>query len=101
MDVPGILTRTVDDCVAVLNVIAGYDPQDSTSLTKPYKRIRLPPSNKISIKGLKIGIPIEYHCEALSKEVLEMWNDIANILEQNGAIVNEVSYFIVYNPENS
>lgn len=40
MDVPGILTRTVDDCVSILNAIAGYDPKDSTSLTKPYRKIR-------------------------------------------------------------
>lgn len=40
MDVPGILTRSVDDCVHVLNAIAGYDPKDSTSLTKPYYKIR-------------------------------------------------------------
>lgn len=90
MDVPGILTRNVDDCVSVLNVIAGHDIKDSTSLTKPYRRIRLPNSENMSIKGLKIGIPIEYHCEALSDELLDTWNDIANILEQNGAIVKEV-----------
>lgn len=40
MDVPGILTRTVDDAVAVLNTVAGFDEKDSTSLTKPYKKIR-------------------------------------------------------------
>lgn len=40
MDVPGILTRSVDDCVSILNVIAGFDAKDSTSLTKPYRKIR-------------------------------------------------------------
>lgn len=40
MDVPGILTRTVDDAVSILNTIAGHDPKDSTSLTKPYKKVR-------------------------------------------------------------
>lgn len=40
MDVPGILSRNVDDCVYVLNALAGYDPKDSTSLTKPYSKIR-------------------------------------------------------------
>lgn len=41
MDVPGILTRTVDGVVTVLNAVAGFDPKDSTSLTKPYRKIRL------------------------------------------------------------
>lgn len=40
MDAPGIITRTVDDCVAVLNAIAGYDKGDSTSLWQPAKKIR-------------------------------------------------------------
>lgn len=40
MDVPGILTRTVEDAVTVLNTVAGFDPNDSTSLTKPYRKIK-------------------------------------------------------------
>lgn len=40
MDVPGVLARTVDDCVSILNAIAGFDPKDSTSLSKPYRKIR-------------------------------------------------------------
>lgn len=40
MDVPGILTRSVDDAVTVLNTVAGFDSKDSTSLTKPFNKIR-------------------------------------------------------------
>ncbi|KAJ8954415.1 hypothetical protein NQ318_011089, partial [Aromia moschata] len=91
MDVPGLLARTVDDIVSILNAVAGFDPKDSTSLTKPYRKIKLPPANKISIKGLKIGIPIEYHCQHLSKEIYDVWNEIAQLLASNGAIVKQVS----------
>ncbi|XP_017784718.1 PREDICTED: glutamyl-tRNA(Gln) amidotransferase subunit A, mitochondrial [Nicrophorus vespilloides] len=91
MDVPGILTRTVDDCVLILNTIAGHDPKDSTTLTKPYKEILLPSSGKLSVKGLKIGIPKEYHCKNLDKEVLDTWNDVAKLLDENGAVVKEIS----------
>ncbi|KAG5876541.1 hypothetical protein JTB14_010312 [Gonioctena quinquepunctata] len=91
MDVPGILARTVDDVVSVLNVIAGFDPKDSTSLTKPYRKIRLPPAAKMSIKGLKIGIPLQYNCEHLSDEVLDIWNEVAAFLSNEGAIVKQVS----------
>lgn len=91
MDVPGILTRSVDDCVTVLNVIAGHDPKDSTTLTKPYRKIRLPPASKMTIKNVKIGIPVEYYNEHLSKEVLDTWNDIAKLLESEGASVEQVS----------
>ncbi|XP_057668327.1 glutamyl-tRNA(Gln) amidotransferase subunit A, mitochondrial [Diorhabda carinulata] len=91
MDVPGILARTVDDVVSVLNVIAGFDNKDSTSLTKPYNKIRLPPARKMSIKGLKIGIPIEYNSEHVSKEVLDTWNEIAALLQSHGAVIKKVS----------
>ncbi|CAH1104576.1 unnamed protein product [Psylliodes chrysocephalus] len=91
MDVPGILARTVDDVVSVLNVIAGYDEKDSTSRSKPFRKIRLPPASKMSIKGLKIGIPVEYNCEYLSQEVADTWNDIATMLKNEGAIVKQVS----------
>ncbi|XP_050302273.1 glutamyl-tRNA(Gln) amidotransferase subunit A, mitochondrial [Anthonomus grandis grandis] len=91
MDVPGILTRTVDDCVSVLNCVAGFDEKDSTSLQKSYRKIRLPPFNKMSIKGLKVGIPVEYYNEHLSSEIYEAWNEVANLLESEGATVEQVS----------
>ncbi|CAH0557025.1 unnamed protein product [Brassicogethes aeneus] len=91
MDVPGILTRTVDDCVSILNAVAGFDEKDSTSLTKPYNKIRLPPFNKLGVQGLRVGIPIEYHSEFLRDEVYDTWNEIANILEKYGAKIKQVS----------
>ncbi|KAJ8965580.1 hypothetical protein NQ317_019867 [Molorchus minor] len=93
MDVPGILTRKVDDAVSILNAVAGFDPKDSTSLTKGYRpnKVDYPPANKLSIKDLKVGIPIEYHCTYLSKEVLDVWKDIAQLLEDGGAIIKQVS----------
>lgn len=91
MDVPGILTRYVDDCVAVLNVIAGHDPKDSTTLTKPYRKITLPPANKLSIKGLKVGIPVEYYSPHLSEEVWCAWEEVVELLEDHGAEIKEIS----------
>ncbi|CAG9769004.1 unnamed protein product [Ceutorhynchus assimilis] len=91
MDVPGILTRTVDDCVSMLNVVAGFDSKDSTTLEKPYRKIRLPNANKMSVKALKVGIPKEYFNEHLTSEVYDVWNEVANLLENDGAIVKQVS----------
>lgn len=90
MDVPGILTRTVDDCVTLLNITAGPDPQDSTCVSKPFNKIRIPPAEQLSIKNLKIGVPKEYACEYLDDEVLETWKEVASLLENAGAIVTEV-----------
>lgn len=89
MDVPGILTRTVDDCVAIFNTIAGPDKFDATTVKRPFSLIKLP--EDLSIKKIRIGIPREYHCHGLSPEVLEIWMKVADLLEQNGAEVSEVS----------
>lgn len=89
MDVPGIITKTIDDCVDIFNTIAGPDPFDSTTVKKPFKSIALP--SDVNVKKLKIGIPKEYNCEGLSTEVLEIWTKIADILEDSGAEVQQIS----------
>lgn len=91
MDVPAILTRTVDDCVSILNTIAGPDPMDSTCQLKPYHSIELPSAEQISMQNIRIGIPKEYHCAGLSTAVLETWIKIADLLECAGAKVQEIS----------
>lgn len=89
MDVPGILTRTVEDCVDIFNTIAGPDRFDSTTVKTAFKSITL--TDDLSIKDIRIGIPREYNCEGLSTEVLEIWTKVADLLESQGATVKEVS----------
>lgn len=45
----------------------------------------------MSVKNLKIGIPIEYFNENLCSEVYQTWNEVANMLEKEGATVLPVS----------
>ncbi|KAG5680125.1 hypothetical protein PVAND_009650 [Polypedilum vanderplanki] len=89
MDVPGILTKTVDDCVDIFNTIAGPDDLDSTTIKKSFNPIEL--SENFNLKNVKIGIPKEYNCEGLTSEVLEAWTKMADFLEENGARVEEIS----------
>ncbi|XP_055324129.1 glutamyl-tRNA(Gln) amidotransferase subunit A, mitochondrial [Sitodiplosis mosellana] len=91
MDVPAILSRSVDDCVAILNAIAGPDSKDATCIRKHYSPIEIPKADDISMKNIRIGIPREYHCNGLSKDVLDTWIKVADILEDSGANVVEVS----------
>lgn len=91
MDVPGILTRTTDDCVEILNAIAGSDDLDSTCIQRPFNRIQLKGADQISVKNIRIGIPKEYHCDGLSSSVLQTWMKIADLLEDAGAQVKEIS----------
>ncbi|KAM4693622.1 glutamyl-tRNA(Gln) amidotransferase subunit A, mitochondrial isoform 1-T1 [Discoglossus pictus] len=89
MDVPGILTRCVDDAATVLGVLGGHDPLDSTTVSKPFKPFQLP--DTIDVRKLCIGIPKEYHAPGLSAETLSLWSKAADMFEDAGAKVVEVS----------
>lgn len=89
MDVPGIFTRSVSDCALVLNAIAGPDNFDSTTIKTPFKSFDLDPDEDIA--NIRIGIPKEYHCPGLSPDVQETWTKIADLLEDGGAKVQQVS----------
>ncbi|XP_032264033.1 glutamyl-tRNA(Gln) amidotransferase subunit A, mitochondrial [Phoca vitulina] len=89
MDVPGILTRCVDDAAIVLGMLAGHDPKDSTTIQDPVKPFTLP--TLADVNKLCIGIPKEYLAPELSSEVRSFWSKAANLFESEGAKVIEVS----------
>lgn len=72
-------------------MISGPDTLDPTTISRPFTDIELPDSDNISVKRFRIGIPKEYHCDGLSKEVLETWMKVADLFEENGASVVDVS----------
>mmetsp|Transcript_8512 Transcript_8512/g.4642 ORF Transcript_8512/g.4642 Transcript_8512/m.4642 type:complete len:487 (+) Transcript_8512:3137-4597(+) len=90
LDQIGTLTKDVTDCAILMNVIAGFDPLDSTSVKKdvPDYTTYL---NK-GINGLKIGIPKEYILtEGIDSDVLKAITDAVKTLEGLGAECIEVS----------
>ncbi|KAL4232775.1 Glu-AdT subunit A [Mactra antiquata] len=89
LDVPGIFARSVDDANILLNCIAGHDVNDSTTISDDFIPQQL--YDEPSVKGLTIGIPKEYYVKELSDEVKQVWCDIADMLENNGAKVIQVS----------
>nr|XP_055185568.1 glutamyl-tRNA(Gln) amidotransferase subunit A, mitochondrial isoform X2 [Nyctereutes procyonoides] len=89
MDVPGILTRCVDDAAIVLGMLAGHDPKDSTTVQDPVKPFTL--TSLTDVSKLCIGIPKEYITPELSSEVQSLWSKAANLFESEGAKVIEVS----------
>lgn len=87
LDQIGPMARTVSDCAAILEVIAGYDKKDSTSvLREDYK---FTSALVDDVKGMKIGIPKAYMGAGLEDEVREKVFAAAKVLEEKGAIVEE------------
>ena len=93
-DHAGPMARTVEDCALLMNVAAGYDPKDPTSLNLP-----VPDFTKAlaaEIKGLRVGVPKEYFELPLDSRVKEIvWKAIRRLGEL-GAIVSEVSWPMVH-----
>jgi aspartyl-tRNA(Asn)/glutamyl-tRNA(Gln) amidotransferase subunit A len=58
LDQVGPLTRTVGDAAALLRIIAGHDPRDQTSSTRPVDDYLA--TLEGGAKGLRIGVPREW-----------------------------------------
>ncbi|MCO0831668.1 Asp-tRNA(Asn)/Glu-tRNA(Gln) amidotransferase subunit GatA [Fructobacillus sp. W13] len=109
LDQIGPLTRTVRDNALVLNAIAGFDQNDSTSSERAVPDF----TEKLgdSIKGMKIAVPKEYFQEGLSNEVALQVRAAIEQLKTMGAEVTEVSlphthygvaaYYILMSSEGS
>jgi len=85
LDQIGPIAKDVADCAAVLEVIASYDQKDSTSVKRD--DMRFTDGLSEDVRGMKIGVPIEYLEEGLQEEVRESVVKAASMLEQAGAVV--------------
>jgi len=92
LDQIGPVGKSVRDCAALYEIIAGYDAKDSTShqASDADKHIDLPADIKASLKDMKIGIPNEYISAGTDKEVSTALKEAVSLLEANGA---QVEYF--------
>lgn len=92
LDQMGPIAPTAQDCAAILDVIMGKDPMDSTSMGYEGS---LSAELEDGVKGLKIGIPTSYFGEGLDEEVKEKVLSVAKVLEGQGAVVEEFDLSMV------
>lgn len=83
LDQIGPVAKSVSDCAAVLEVIAGHDEKDSTSIDR--KDLNFTEALKDDVKGLRIGIPRDYFGEGLAPEVKDAIFAQVKALEEKGA----------------
>ena len=89
LDQVGVFTKDVQDCAMLLNVIAGYDEKDSTSIDNGKKDYTKSLSK--DVKGLKIGVPKEYFGEGINQEVKEKLQETIKKYKELGAEIEEFS----------
>ena len=72
LDQAGPMAKSAEDCALMLNVMAGFDERDSTSLNRPkedYTRGLAAMLTNQPLKGLRIGLPKEYFADGLDANV--------------------------------
>ncbi|WP_208440949.1 Asp-tRNA(Asn)/Glu-tRNA(Gln) amidotransferase subunit GatA [Bartonella raoultii] len=89
LDQAGPIGRDVHDCAILLQSMASFDEKDSTSVNLPVPHYESYLGQ--SIKGMKIGIPKEYHMEGMSPEIIELWQKGMNWLKEAGAEICDIS----------
>lgn len=93
LDQIGPIAKDVGDCAAILEIIASYDPKDSTSVKR--KDYDFTTALVEDVKGLRIGIPRDYFGDGLQEEVREQILQAAKVLEARGAILEEFDLSLV------
>lgn len=89
LDQIGPITKDVTDCANLLQVIAGHDAMDSTSI-----KAKIPDYYEAltgDIKGLRVGIVSELMAEGIAKGVRQVVSQAVEKLQKSGAEVGEVS----------
>ncbi|MDC7288575.1 Asp-tRNA(Asn)/Glu-tRNA(Gln) amidotransferase subunit GatA [Blautia schinkii] len=85
LDQIGPIGKNTADCAALLEVIAGHDPLDSTSLKRD--DIQFSRENDRGIVGMKFGVPKEYLSEGLNPQTKAAFMEALKVLTGMGAIV--------------
>ncbi len=89
LDQGGPMARTAEDTAMMLNVMAGFDPKDSTSLDQPVPDYTLKLND--SLKGLKIGLPKEFFSDEIDPQITAQVQAAIKEFEALGATIKEVS----------
>jgi aspartyl-tRNA(Asn)/glutamyl-tRNA(Gln) amidotransferase subunit A len=94
LDQAGPMAKSAEDCALMMNVMAGFDARDSTSLNRPkedYARGLSTMTGAQPLKGLRIGLPKEYFAEGLGVDVAKVVQEAIAEYRKLGAEIVDIS----------
>ena len=83
------MARSAEDAALMLQVMAGHDPKDSTSMRREVPDYSA--SLNDSLKGVTLGLPKEYFNDQLDSDMAATLEAAIDIYRQLGATIKEVS----------
>lgn len=89
LDQGGPFARSAEDLALLMNAMASYDSQDSTSINQTVPDYTKTLKN--SLAGLKIGLPKEYFEQGLDSQIAKLLQDAIAVLKKLGAQLIEIS----------
>ena len=90
LDQGGPMAHSAEDCAYLMNVMAGHDAKDSTSVEKDVDDY-VANLNGTAVKGLRIGIPKQYfNVAGLDTDVKARVEESLKKLEEMGATLVEI-----------
>ena len=88
LDQAGTLCQSAEDAALMMNVMAGLDGKDSTSVDRDVEDYTATLDD--SLDGLKIGIPRQHFAQGLNAEVEQAIRDALREYEKLGASIREI-----------
>ena len=89
LDQAGPIAKTAEDCALLLNVMAGHDSRDSTSVDREKENYL--EKIDLELKGKVIGLPVEFFNADLNHEIKEKLNAVIEVYKDLGVIFKEIS----------
>jgi aspartyl-tRNA(Asn)/glutamyl-tRNA(Gln) amidotransferase subunit A len=91
LDCVGVLAQTVEDAAFLLEIMAGHDPMDSTSMPDAVPGYRAVMRGEPDLRGIRIGVPKEYFPPGIQPDVDRKVREAISVLQSLGAETKEIS----------
>lgn len=90
LDHIGPMTRSAADAAAVMNVIAGADPNDPTTRPEPVPNYLA--GLERGIRGVRIGVDRSFNTSGVDKDMVKVVDDALAVLAELGADIRDVTF---------